>query len=304
MMQGTEHPITAGTERPQAASRNARNGGAPADVELEVHLLGTFEVLWLRGRVPIASASARALLAILALRGRPQLRDDLAAELWPELESARSSAALRQALWLLRGALSEAGADPNAIISAAEETVGLEPHLGIMVDVSRFEALLGDRPPRIEQAARLYRGDLLVARGNEYFARERDRLGDLFEDCLATLIRVRLARNDLDGAMAAARRLLDRDPLREEAHGALIEIYGRTGSRAQVARQYRRLRVVLEDELDVAPLPETEAVYRTALVRTHQRSFEVAQRMTMPSPGAAEQAAAGRGKDARETLHR
>jgi len=264
-------------------------------------MLGQLEVHWLGSRVPITSASARALLAILALRGRPQLRDHVATDLWPELLGARSSAALRQALWLLRSGFTHAGVDPAAIIDADEEVVGLAPHLGIETDVARFESLLHERPPRIEQAARLYRGDLLVARGNDYFARERDRLSDLFEDCLTALIRIRLARNDLDGAMDSAQLLLERDSLREEAHGALIEIYGRTGSRSQVARQYRRLRSLLETELDVTPLPETESIYRTALVRTHRRSADLVARMAHQSPAAADEAA-GIERDARETL--
>lgn len=266
-------------------------------------MLGPLEVHWLGSQVPITSTSARALLAILALRGRSQLRDRVAADLWPELLGARSSAALRQALWLLRGGFTQAGVDPAAIIDADEESVGLAPHLGIQTDVARFEGLLHERPPRIEQAARLYRGDLLVARGNDYFARERDRLSDLFEDCLAALIRIRLARNDLDGSMDSAYRLLERDPLREEAHGALIEIYGRAGSRSQVARQYRRLCLLLESELDVTPLPETESIYRTALVRTHQRSTDLVAQMAMHSRVAADQAASIE-RDAGETLRR
>ena len=73
--------------------------------------------------------------------------------------------------------------------------------------------------------------------------------------------------------------MLARDPLREEAHSVLIAAYGRSGTRSQVVRQYRRLCEVLRTELAVAPLPETDATYRTALANTIRRSQDRAAAM-------------------------
>jgi DNA-binding SARP family transcriptional activator len=52
----------------------------------------------------------------------------------------------------------------------------------------------------------------------------------------------------------------------------LISGYGRVGTRSQVLRQYRRMRAILEHELGVEPLPETEAAYRAALEWSGLRS--------------------------------
>ena len=123
-----------------------------------------------------------------------------------------------------------------------------------------------------ETAVELYRGDLAEGLGHDCFAAERERLSDLFEDALSDVGEQRLRRGDLGGARRAAEELLARDPLREEAHALLISIHGLTGSRSQVVRQYRRLRAVLDRELGVEPLPESEATYRLALVRTLERS--------------------------------
>ena len=68
-----------------------------------------------------------------------------------------------------------------------------------------------------------------------------------------------------------------RDPLREEAHAVLIEVYGTVGTRSQVVRQYRRVRELLARELGELPLPETDATYRQALARTVARSRERAE---------------------------
>ena len=65
---------------------------------------------------------------------------------------------------------------------------------------------------------------------------------------------------DTDGAVAAARRRLDLDPLDEAAHRRLMRIYP-LGVRAGAVRQYRACVAVLERELGVSPLPETSTLY-------------------------------------------
>ena len=78
------------------------------------------------------------------------------------------------------------------------------------------------------------------------------------------------------------------DPLREEAHETLIRVYGASGSRSQVHRQFRRLRVVLEREIGVEPLPQTIAAYRLALAATVERSrLQAASSVFAPRPGLA-----------------
>ena len=58
----------------------------------------------------------------------------------------------------------------------------------------------------------------------------------------------------------------------------LIAVHGLIGTRSQVVRQYRRLRVVLARELGERPLPDTEAIYRRALAETLHRARISAQR--------------------------
>jgi DNA-binding SARP family transcriptional activator len=70
--------------------------------------------------------------------------------------------------------------------------------------------------------------------------------------------------------------------LREEGHAVLIGIFGQAGSRAQVVRQYRRVREVLSRELGEPPLPETDAAYRLAMVQVVERSRERAVAMARP----------------------
>ncbi|HEX2756855.1 MAG TPA: BTAD domain-containing putative transcriptional regulator [Candidatus Limnocylindrales bacterium] len=239
---------------------------------LAIRLLGRVDVHADDVTIRIGGRHAQALMALLALRPRPRLRDTLAAELWPEA-GAPSAASLRQALWLIRSSLTAAGVDADQWLEADQDTIGLHRDAALDLDVDSFERLAtSGAPDDQEHALRVYAGDLLEGLGHECFAADRERLSDLYEDLLAEVAQNRLDHGDTVGARRAASELLIRDPLREEAHAVLIAAYGRTGSRSQVVRQYRRVCAILRAELAVAPLPETDAAYRVALAVTATRS--------------------------------
>ena len=239
---------------------------------LHVRLLGRLEIRAGSAEIRLGGRHAQALMALLALRPRLRLRDTLAAELWPEA-GLPSAASLRQALWLIRSTLTAAGLDADCWIEADADTIGLHRNVSLELDVDEFERLAQSCDAvDHERALRLYRGDLLEGLGHECFAADRERLSDLYEDLLGRVAQARLDGDDIWAARAAASSLLGRDPLREEAHAVLIAAYGRSGTRSQVVRQYRRICEILDAELAVGPMPETEATYRAALAAATARS--------------------------------
>jgi DNA-binding SARP family transcriptional activator len=251
---------------------------------LAIRLLGQLDIR--AGGVPIriGGRHAQALTALLALRPRPRLRDTLATELWPEA-GVPSAASLRQALWLIRSSLTAAGVDADDWLVADPDTIGLHPDVVVDLDVDRFERFAtSNDPDDQERALRVYAGDLLEGLGHECFAADRERLSDLYEDLLAAIAEQRLDRGDIPGARRAASELLIRDPLREEAHTVLIAVYGQSGSRSQVVRQYRRVCAILRAELAVTPLPETDAAYRQALAIAASRSQDRAAELRYDHP--------------------
>jgi DNA-binding SARP family transcriptional activator len=248
--------------------------GSGASVRLHVDLLGRLDARTTAGRhVRLPGRHAQALFALLVLTRRPRSREAIAADLWPDAGGG-SAGSLRQALWLVRQGLAEAGIAPDGLLDIDGDTVGIRIEARIDLDVTRFEACLADDACGAEAAIEIYHGDLLEGLGHDCFAAERERLADRFEDALAIVAERCLAAPDLVGARAAADRLLERDPLREEAHAVLIAVHGQIGSRSQVVRQHRRLQEVLKRELGEAPLPDTEAIYRQALDSTMRRAME------------------------------
>ncbi|HET9346025.1 MAG TPA: BTAD domain-containing putative transcriptional regulator [Candidatus Limnocylindrales bacterium] len=257
--------------------------GTPATLPaLSVHLLGRLEIVAGGQPVRLAGRHAQALAALLALRPRPRLRDAIAADLWPDFDGP-SASSLRQALWLVRTGLAASGVEPDSVLEVGQDTLGLRPELELETDVATFEQLVAAGPQAAVRGLDLYRGDLAEGLGHECFAADRERLSDLFEDALVAVAEARLEAGDMAGARAAATQVLARDPLREEAHVVLIAAYGQAGSRSQVVRQYRRLCDVLQAELAVAPLPETDATYRAALDDTVRRSRTRAAAITPPT---------------------
>ena len=264
---------------PYRQARSPVNGAAERLVDddrsvadLRIRLFGAIRLIWRGHEVRLAGRNARALIAILAMERRPRFRESIATDLWPDLGEAEAGSALRQSLWLLKGAMGEAGVDPSAILDSDKERIGLQAEDAIDLDVARFESCMRGHPVLVEEALELYGGDLAEGVSLECFSRDRERLADLFEDALAEASQRRLLDGDLAGAREAAVRLLRLDPLREEAHTVLIELHGLTGSRSQVWRQYRRLRAILATELDVEPLAETDTAFRIAMRRAAARS--------------------------------
>jgi DNA-binding SARP family transcriptional activator len=249
---------------------------------LDVTLLGRVGIRTAEGaEVRLVGRHVQALFTLLALTRRPRTREAIATDLWPESVLA-ATGPLRQALYQLRTVLVGSGLEVDAVLETDAETVGLRPEAIRSLDVARFEACTDDPSCSAAEAVSLYSGDLAEGLGHDCFAAERERLADRFEDALALVARQRLADGDADGARLAAERLIARDPLREEAHEVLIAVHGRTGSRSQVVRQYRRLSDVLDRELGEVPLPETDATYRAALARTIARSRERAATIEPP----------------------
>ncbi|MEB3197920.1 MAG: bacterial transcriptional activator domain-containing protein, partial [Candidatus Sericytochromatia bacterium] len=88
--------------------------------------------------------------------------------------------------------------------------------------------------------------------------RERERLAHRFAEGALRLARLLAAQGDDAGCLDWCSRLLAQEPLTEEAHRLLMLAHYRQGDRAAALRTYDRCVVLLSDELDIDPMPETQ----------------------------------------------
>ncbi len=157
------------------------------------------------------------------------------------------------------------------------------------VDIWQFERhLTAGTPENLQQAAALYRGDLLAGLTFEqetldaWCAAERTRLRDRFFETLATLTSHYADTVDLDAAIQTGRRLVTLDPLREDAHRTLIRLYQRAGRRADALKQYQQCVETLRHELNVEPDAATTRLYLE--IRRRRDEADASPEQTVPLP--------------------
>ncbi len=237
---------------------------------LDIRLFGGLRIA-LDGEPVSAFMSQKvpALLAYLAVSGRAQRRDDLAALLWGEMPDADARNNLRQALANLRKLL-------EPCLTITRETVELNDRPPVFLDTTAFEAALAlppglpaeDRAAALTAAAALYTGDFLAGffvreapAFEEWMLGQRARYREQALLALHTLTQHHLVTGQYDRAIQSATRLLALDEWREEAHCQLMLALARTGQRSAALAQYQRCRRLLEQELGVEPAAETAQLY-------------------------------------------
>lgn len=253
-------------------------------VALSLRLFGVFCLELRRGEAlhPIALPPRSAgLLAILALaHGRRVPRGELLDALWQTETRGGSSACLSTALWRLRKGLAPwSDVHGDAILGDTQGGLRLREDASIQIDVVAFQqrtvGALSKSAPELDaadavalaDAVPLYTADLLVDIGDDWARRERERLRRRFVDTLLRLMQHAMARDDLDEAIRRGRHLLDVDPLREDVHRELMGCLLQRGQRAHALRQFEACRASLRDELAIAPMPETLALYRRVVAQ-------------------------------------
>ena len=127
---------------------------------LHISLFGGFAARLASGELlPLKGRKTQALVAYLALKaGQSCSREELVGLLWGDRGEQQARSSLRQSLSELRKAL---GSGDNSPLIAARDAISLAAK-AVRVDVKEFERLIDDgTPTALEQAAELYRGDLL-----------------------------------------------------------------------------------------------------------------------------------------------
>lgn len=227
--------------------------------------------------------TAQALLAYLLLEHRSLPREVLANEFWGEYQQDRARGSLNTALWRLRHVLEPKGIPAGTyLITVPLGEVSFNWESDHWLDTAAFEESIGRvlaRPihvmeasdaENLEDALRLYAGELLEGFLDDWALRERERLRYVYLNCLAHLMRYHRQRGAYEKGIIAGRRILDLDPLREEVHREMMHLYLDSGERSLAVRQYEVCRLLLAEELGITPMEETQAVLAQIAPKAHQ----------------------------------
>lgn len=258
-------------ERVAAAARATDERIRESPPPLRFELLGGFRVrrsgweiedsAWQR---PMASRVVRFLL--VQDSGVPE--DALFEAFWSDRPADSARQHLAQAVSRARRVLDLPGAE-RSVIEARERTYWLRLRERDSIDAQDFEqaaaAALAERGSRrravLEAAAKLWSGEPLP---EDLYASWsvawRERLTLTYCTLLAALVDSCEASGDEHGAIRFASRLLEADPLNEQAHRQLMVAYARTGRKSQALRQFLECRRALSSDLGVEPSAETSAL--------------------------------------------
>jgi DNA-binding SARP family transcriptional activator len=238
------------------------------------------------------SRKVRDLFAYLALnRQMTHSREHLAGLFWGDSDGEKARHSLNTALWRLNGVLAEADGDRGrSYLRVTPHEIGFNSTSDFWLDVGEFESrcALADKASNPDEQAALYgqavsfyRADLMTDCYEEWCIGERERLQCRYLRALEKLLAYHARHKDYDTAIDYARRILACDSLREEVHRELIELLLAAGQQGAALRQYRQCEELLQRELAVLPMAETQALLTRILGIKEQAKPQPAHKLTV-----------------------
>lgn len=272
-------------------------------LEIEVRLLGPFEVAHAGQTLHIGSPKQRAVLALLALQaGRVVSADALCDLIWDEDQPASPSATLQSLISRLRASLA---AGPAGVSEGGREALRTREPGWVLdvdsagVDALRFQELTSRarrRRERGEMAAAaddladaigLWRGAaLLDVVDAGYLAGHATRLNAARLDAVEDLAEVELAIGRPGDALTRLEGHVDANPLRERAWGLLMVALYRLGRQAAALAAFQQLRGILGDQLGIEPAPELVRIEQQILRHDPALDGPDLKSSSTPAPGA------------------
>ena len=238
---------------------------------LEIRLLGGFDLkVNSQDLNDLGSRKAEAILVYLAMRGGMCNRNVLATLFWPENPESQAMTSLRVALSLLHRELKD-------YLEVTHDVIGMKPGANVYLDVTDLEGKL--ECGEVEQALDVYQGDFLQGfhirdclEFEDWCRLQQERVNKLVTNGLHAAISQAIETEDFQQGQAFARRLLEIDPLDEQAHRKCMLLYVLDGQRAHAVEQYEKCKDILQAELGVEPSQETQSLYMQILKGAKPRS--------------------------------
>jgi DNA-binding SARP family transcriptional activator len=224
----------------------------PPTPALRLRLLGGFD-LRAGDEIVTLPLNVRRLLALLAVRERPQTRTMIAYTLWMDTSPPRATANLRSTLWKL-------GPQRERLLQTDAERLWLADtvQVDLALVVARAKRLIGPEPDLLPGDTDVDElgEDLLPDWDEEWLRDERERLRQLRMHALEGLCtRLRSDGRDAE-AVCAGQAAVAAEPLRESAQRLLITAHLAEGNVSEARRQFEIYRSLLWENLHVPPSPQ------------------------------------------------
>lgn len=217
------------------------------------------------------SEKSKEMLFLLLFRGRAMSKEEIFTELWPDLAESKCNSNFHSSLYRLRRALFR-----ESVVREADGTYQLNPKGLFVSDVDRFnQAMLqadlstdeAGRSAFLEQAVHHYTGNFLASTYSDWTEPIRRELEDRYIEALNELAAIKLRAGAFEEALPLFKSVAAVDSYSEAAAFGVMRCYVALNDGASAAREFRRFRQLLKDDLGEDPSPRLQELYRTASAR-------------------------------------
>lgn len=260
----------------------------PSFPGLRIYTLGEVRIETGAGAAPRLTRPTRALLIYLALdAARAHARDTLANLFWlspadhgDDVQEARAQSSLRTALKHLRAAFG----DDVVVEGRDEHTLQFNPARAVWLDVREVETAARAHlaaPRALESPLSFMRGEFMAGYDDlpvpGWIERERERLNALEGQLLLADARIKKQRGEYTLALVNLERVLQRDPVNQDACAEAMWCYWRLNQPHAALRLYEELKRVLraQNESPLNALRQLRGKIQNDLERAARRNLRL-----------------------------
>jgi len=222
------------------------------------------------GGIPIIGADwqtqvSRDLLFLILTTDQGWTKESIGEILWPNTSSAQLRLRFKNTLYRLRRALEQDVIQFEGERYAFNRSIDYEYDVELFLDLitqAEKDAYTHDKMSAFQEALQIYQGEYLPEIDATWVVPEREYLRQAYVNASLKLAEIYLAEADIESVLGVCQRLIKDDPCLEEAHRLAMQAYAARGNRVEITRQYHRLQQALIDEVNTAPSPQTEELYR------------------------------------------
>lgn len=239
---------------------------------LKVQLFGGFSLIYDSSPViAVNTARLQSLLTFLILHAdSPQSRQRVAFLLWPDKPESQALNNLRQFIYQLRRALP----DPDRFLYTDTTVIYWKTDEAQVIDLRIFQQAQADATvaeeqdnqslllKSLESAISVYQGDLIPGCYEDWIVPDREHLRQLCQNTCRKFVSLLEARREYASALKVGRKLLQFDPLDEDAYFVLLRLHELNGDPVSARRIYQVAADILQRELGIEPNEPLHLAYQ------------------------------------------
>jgi DNA-binding SARP family transcriptional activator len=215
---------------------------------------------------------------LLLHKNYPHHREHISTIFWGDASTSTSRKRLRNAIWRLRKLCEPFGICIEDYLLIADDTISFINSSNYWLDVEIFEKeseacrdisgrkLTPEQAEKLEMAVTLYKGDLLESSYDDWLLYDRERYRIIYLNLLNKLMVYHGLNGNYERGLGYGNEILSKDSTRERVHRQMMWLYSLADNRNAALLQYKKCCQILQDELGVRPMQETQNLY-AALIR-------------------------------------